>query len=218
MRPSVSDSERRTERESRGALPPSRGTDAGGRSSGTRRFGGDGRHERGQTTLDFALGASLFLLALIGVLVFVSGTMEPFTEGSQEDIGVADRVADSLAEGLLVDPAEPHILDTTCTVEFFAGNSPADCRHSGSSLTERVGVKNWQLINVTMQTDLTGGPDEEVLCWDSTDERVVARSTAGCDQQFTVGPTPPPRVGDTVTARRVVSINGTDTTMRVEVW
>jgi len=180
--------------------------------------GRDRSRERGQTTLDFALGASLFLLALIGVLVFVSGTMEPFTQGSQEDIGVADRVADSLAEGLLVDPAEPHVLDATCTVEFFADNSPSDCRHSGSNLTERVGVKNWQLVNVSMQTDLTGGPDEEIVCWDNTDDRVVDRGAAACDRQFTIGPTPPPRVGDTVTARRVVTINGTDTTMRVEVW
>jgi hypothetical protein len=218
MKSSVSDSECRRECEPRGAPSPHRGTNAGDDGRPERRFGGDRRIERGQTTLDFALGASLFLLALIGVLVFVSGTMEPFTQGSQEDIGVADRVADSLAEGLLVEPDEPHILDETCTVEFFAGTSPSDCRHSGSSLTERVGVKNWQLVNVTMQTDLTGGPDEEIVCWDGTDDRVVTRSAPGCSQQLTVGPTPPPRVGDTVTARRVVTINGTDATMRVEVW
>lgn len=218
MKPRVSSHEGGRPSDASGDGPPRRHRGVSERSGDGGPFRRRGRAGRGQTTLDFALGASLFLLALIGVLVFVSGTMEPFTEGSQEDIGVADRVADSLAEGLLVDPARPHVLDTTCTVEFFADNSPNDCRHSGSNLTERVGVKYWQLINVSMQADLTGGPDEEILCWDGTDERVVARSVASCDRQFTVGPTPPPRVGDTVTARRVVQINGTDATMRVEVW
>jgi len=184
----------------------------------TNESGRERGRERGQTTLDFALGASLLLLTLIGVLIFISGTMEPFTEGSQEDIGVADRVADSLAEGLLADPAEPHVLNTGCTVEFFADNSPSHCRHSGSNLTERVGVKHWQLVNVTMQANVTGGAAEEILCWDDTDERVVHRGASGCNRQFTVGSTPPVSVGDTVTARRVVTINGTDATMRVEVW
>jgi hypothetical protein len=217
MRPDTPGRER-GECRSRGAAPPGRYRGSTGGGAIGRRDGGCDGAGRGQTTLDFALGSSLFLLTLIGVLVFVSGTMQPFTEGSQEDIGVADRVADSLAEGLLVDPAEPHILNATCTVEFFADNSPSQCRHSGSNLTERVGVKNWQLINVTMQSDLTGGPDEEIVCWDSTDERVVYRGAADCDRQFTVGPTPPSGVGDTVTARRIVTIDGTDATMRVEVW
>lgn len=176
--------------------------------------------ERGQTTLDFALGASLFLLALLGVLIFISGTIEPFAEGSQEDIGVADRVADGLAEGLLAEPASPHVLNETCTVAFFEDTSPDYCRHDGANLTDRVGVKHWQYVNVTMQTNLTTDPGEETVCWDQATEGIVARSkcNTGGDVVFTAGPTPPESASDTVTARRVVSINGTDTTMRVEVW
>lgn len=185
-----------------------------------RRTGASGR---GQTTLDFALGASLFLLALLGVLIFVSGTIQPFAEGSQEDIGVADRVADGLAEGLLAEPATPHVLNATCTVEFFEDNSPDYCRHEGDDLTDRVGVKDWQYVNVTMQTNLTTEAGEETVCWDQASEGIVARSDGDCDTAsgdvlFTVGPTAPESAGDTVTARRVVSINGTDTTMHVEVW
>lgn len=180
--------------------------------------GGSAGADRGQSTLDFALGASLFLLALIGVLVFVSGTMQPFNEGSRENIGVADRVADSLSEGLLAEPRTPHVLNATCTVAFFDDNSPSHCRHSGTNVTERVGVKHWKLVNVTMQADVEGGPDEETLCWDGTDERVVEQASTDCDTVFTAGPNPPGSASDTVTARRVVTINGTDTTMRVEVW
>ena len=174
--------------------------------------------DRGQSTLDFGLGASLFLLALIGVLVFVSGTMQPFNEGSRENIGVADRVADSLSEGLLAEAGTPHVLNATCTVEFFDDNSPSHCRHSGANLTERVGVKHWKLVNVTMQANVTGGPEEETLCWDSAGERVVEQASSDCDVAFKSGPETPGSAADTVTARRVVTINGTDTTMRVEVW
>ena len=182
----------------------------------SRRPGPGANADRGQSTLDFGLGASLFLLALIGVLVFVSGTMQPFNEGSRENIGVADRVADSLSEGLLAEAGTPHVLNATCTVEFFDDNSPSHCRHSGTNLTERVGVKHWKLVNVTMQADVTGGPDEETLCWSGSD--TLVEQTAGCGTVLTAGPQTPGSAADAVTARRVVTINGTDTTMRVEVW
>jgi len=182
-----------------------------------RRPGPGGSADRGQSTLDFALGASLFLLALIGVLVFVSGTMQPFNEGSRENIGVADRVADSLSEGLLAEQGTPHVLNATCTVEFFDDNSPSHCRHSGTNLTERVGIKHWKLVNVTMQANMTGGPEEETLCWSSSDS-LVEQAAGTCNTVFTAGTRTPGSASDTVTARRVVTINGTDTTMRVEVW
>jgi|GEM_PF-309748 len=218
MRASVSDSESKTERDSRGAPTPHRGTEAGGRNGVAERFGGESRIERGQTTLDFALGASLFLLALIGVLVFVSGTMQPFIEGSQENIGVADRVGDSLAEGLLAQQHTPHVLNAACTVAFFDDTSPSHCRHSGANLTERVGVKHWKRVNVTMQADVAGGPEKETLCWHSAGERIVEQTSSDCDTVFTAGPRPPGSTTDTVTARRFVAVDGTDVTMRVEVW
>mgnify|MGYP000300743449 CR=1 FL=1 len=184
----------------------------------TKVSGREQSRERGQTTLDFALGASLFLLALIGVLVFVSGTMEPFAQGSQEDIGVADRVADTLAEGSLAEQRTPHVLNATCTVAFFDDTSPSYCRHSGTNLTERVGVKHWKRVNVTMQADVTGGAGAETLCWHSAGERIVEQTSSDCDTVFTAGPRPPGSTTDTVTARRVVTVYGTDATMRVEVW
>lgn len=173
---------------------------------------------RGQTTLDFAIGMSLFLVVLLGMLLFVTGTMQPFTQGSQEDIGVADRVADSLAEGLLGDPAKPHVADTTCTVEFFDDNSPSYCRHDGPNLTSRVGVKSWQLVNVTMQANLTADDGEEILCWDDSNEKIVHRGSGDCDRAFVIGSNPPAGSGNTVTSRRIVTVEKVDATLRVEVW
>lgn len=84
---------------------------------------------RGQTTLDFAFGVSVFLLAAIFVLTFVPGMLEPFEESTQEEISAADRIATDLVEETLASPGRPHLLDRECTVIFFEsredGNDPA---------------------------------------------------------------------------------------------
>ena len=75
--------------------------------------------DRGQTTLDFALGVSVFLLTAIFVLTFVPGMLEPFEESTQEEISAADRIATQLVEETLASPDRPHVLDRECTVIFF---------------------------------------------------------------------------------------------------
>jgi hypothetical protein len=75
--------------------------------------------DRGQTTLDFAVGVSVFLLTAIFVLTFVPGMLEPFEEGTQEEISAADRIATELVEGTLASPDRPNLLDRECTVIFF---------------------------------------------------------------------------------------------------
>ncbi|PSQ10682.1 hypothetical protein BRC93_08575 [Halobacteriales archaeon QS_5_70_15] len=75
--------------------------------------------ERGQTTLDFALGVSVFLLTAIFVLTFVPGMLEPFEESTQEELSAADRIATDLIEETLASPDRPHLLDRECTVIFF---------------------------------------------------------------------------------------------------
>lgn len=174
--------------------------------------------DRGQSTLDFAIGMSVFLLTLIGVLLFVTATMQPFTSQSQANIGLADRIADSLAEGLLGDPAQPHIVNGTCTAAFFNSTSPNYCRYTGSNLTDRVGVKPRRNLNVTMEANITGTEDAETLCWNETQGTVVEIGTSDCDIPLVVGSTAPQQSGNAVTARRVVTINGTDAILRVEVW
>jgi len=173
--------------------------------------------DRGQTVLDFAIGMSVFLLVLLFVFLFLPGTVTPFTQGAQEEIGLTNRVADSLAEGLLGDPARPHVLNATCTVAFFDGNSPSHCRHSGSNLTSRLGVGSHQQVNVTMRADIAGDDERERLCWDDSNDRLVETGSADCDTPLMVGSTPPAS-GTTVTSTRTVRLDETAVTMTVEVW
>lgn len=174
--------------------------------------------DRGQTVLDFSIGMSIFLLVLLFVFLFLPGTLSPFTEGSQEEIGLTNRIADSLAEGLLGAPATPHVLNTTCTVEFFDDNSPSDCRHSGSNLTSRLGVRSHQRVNITMEANITGDNARETLCWDGSNEQLVEIGSGGCTTPLVIGPTSPSEFGTTVTSSRTVRLDGTETTLTVEVW
>jgi hypothetical protein len=177
---------------------------------------------RGQTTLDFAVGVSVLLLTLATVFLFVPGALGVFTEGGQENIGSANRIATSLSEGQLGDPTRPHVLNTTCTVEFFADSSPAHCRHSGGTLSERVGLNRFLSANVTMQSNLSSDSDgSDVLCRDSDNSTFVERDVSACDPgevELRIGPSPPSGSATTVTARRIVDVDDTDATMLVVVW
>lgn len=161
---------------------------------------------------------SLFLIVLLSVLLFVPGTVAPFTEGGQERIVAANRIADSLSEGQLGDPATPQILNESCTVAFFNDSSPAGCHFTGTNLRDRVGLNERLGINVTLYGNVSG--DTTLLCWDedASPPEVVFVDDAGCDVPFSAGPAVPTGSGATVTARRVVTIGRTNATLLVEVW
>lgn len=177
---------------------------------------------RAQTTLDFAVGVSIFLFAVAAVFLFIPETLNLFTQGGQAEIVTSNRVATSLSEGLLGAPELPYVLNTTCAVAFFGGNSAPDgCHYTGSNLTERVGVNPNQHVNITLKRNLSEGSDgSDILCWDGDDdnERLVGRDHGDCDTEFRVGDAAPKRFGTTVSSRRVVELNGTDVTLTVEMW
>jgi len=184
---------------------------------------GRSRRQRGQTNLDFAVGTSVFLLSLVAVFVFVPGMIGPFTGGGQEHTVTANNVADRLSQGSLGDPETPHVLDTECAVDFFDGVANDDCGYDGSTLQERVGIRDRQNVNVTLRGNVTGGAGDgsNDLCWDAGTESLVEADDGGtgsCSVRLSVGGTPPSGAGTSVTARRIVSIEGTDATMIVEVW
>ena len=190
------------------------------RSAGRRSAGRD----RGQTTLDFAVGVSIFLIALTGVLLFIPGTLEPFTEGGQDNIVTANRLADQLSEGTLGDPKNPHVLNTSCAIRFFSDQTPG-CHYSGATLKDRVGVLDRTNLNISLQSNYTADDSgEETLCWE--DGRGLNETDElSCDTVFAIGETPPERSSKVVTARRVVTVNRTaeprnrtDVTLIVEVW
>ena len=195
-----------------------------GRDEPPNRQPGRRRGDRGQTTLDFAVGVSIFLAVLVFIFLFIPGILSPFTASAQDETVTSNRVADQLASGTLASPAEPYVLDSYCTVAFFE-NNPGNCRFSGGSLEAQLGLDtgNHQ-VNVSLRGTPSGGAGgQEIVCWDGTgaDTGLVESSSSACDGAddtvLTRGD-PVPTARPSVTSVRVVSLDGTDVTLFVEMW
>lgn len=173
---------------------------------------------RGQTTLDFALGISIFLIVILFVFTFIPGLLDPFTLNNEENTPLAGQIADRLSQDTLGDPTEPYVLDRYCTVAFFNSSDagPSQCRYEDGDLHDRLNIPQTKDINVTIGS---GGTD--ILCWNATQNNLT--STSGCgsgDTKLRAGSSPTVGGGNpsTITARRVVSLNGEDVTLKVVVW
>jgi len=179
---------------------------------------------RGQTTIDFALGISIFLVALSFIVVFVPGMLQPFVGGAQADTPAANRVVDDLSQRLLGNASEPYVLDGDCTREFFTSGAPAACQFDGGTLQERVGVVDRANVNVTVRGNATGDAGEATLCWNDAGEGFVEQDDASCspgaggDVLLSRGPDPTVQGGKTVSARRVALLDGQDVTIEVVMW
>lgn len=92
---------------------------------GSRPASGERREEtiaRAQTPIDFAVGASVFLLTLAFVIAFAPTVFDPFAGTTTASPVVSDRVAAGLASDLLAaSPTEPGVLSPACTAAFFEG-------------------------------------------------------------------------------------------------
>ncbi|PSP64408.1 hypothetical protein BRC77_03815 [Halobacteriales archaeon QH_8_64_26] len=188
---------------------------------------------------------SAFLLVFAFTLTFVPGMLQPFTESSQEETVVADRIADQLVKGMLVvDTSNPYVLDVDCTIAFFisannddkADNNdmpPSSCTFEPIRLQPRVGISQYQDSStyrhqITVQMFGRDGSDSDddpdLLCWDVDPGKPIPKSAAECDGErgtdyvlFEVGESTT-NTGSVVVARRVVSIDGQDATLLVRVW
>ncbi|WP_232745070.1 DUF7287 family protein [Halorubrum aethiopicum] len=90
---------------------------------------------RGQTQIDFAVGAGVFLITLAFVVAFVPTLFEPFAAGETASPLVADRIAAGTVDLLGVSanasggsaavhaPTQPGVLSPACTVAFFEPNA-----------------------------------------------------------------------------------------------
>ena len=187
---------------------------------GLHRVGDRNAARRGQTTLDFALGISLFLIVLVVVFQFIPGLLQPFNSGTQDETVAVDRIADQLAGSLLAESSSPYVLLTDCTKEFFDDNSPGACPHSGLTLNERIGVQDYRNVHVLIEGNITGTDGTDTLCWDDSGEGEVVeeQDPSDCDVKYAAGPTQSSNSASTVSARRVVWIDGYDATLVVEVW
>ena len=172
--------------------------------------------ERGQTTLDFAVGVSIFLFSIVFVFAFVPGTLQPFTQSAQDETAGTDRVADLVVKDLLTESGEPYILRGDCTAALMDDSATPGCDFDGGNLSTRLDLPRLQSINITMRGDAGSGVQR--LCWDSGNDRVVGVDSGDCDVPFATGDAPPTNRDSVVTARRIVSIDGTKAVVEVRLW
>jgi hypothetical protein len=181
---------------------------------------------RAQTTLDFAIGITIFLAVVMFVFGFVPGILEPFDTTGQERPAQSDRIANSLSQGMLGDPAEPYVLDRHCTVEFFNDSTaaPAECNYSGSTIHEYLNLSERTDINITLTGNLSGGTQSEQLCWalssSYTGEPGLDDTNCGASGKtfLRIGDDKPGPGESTITARRIVSFRGESIRLEVVVW
>ena len=107
---------------------------------------------RAQTTVDYAVGVSVFLIVVAFVFAFVPTMFDPFA-GEQGESLVADRAATQLSSDLLADPATPYALDGECVEDFFEGSGPVpdQCGYDTRSLRDALGVDPSGGLNVTLE-------------------------------------------------------------------
>jgi hypothetical protein len=156
--------------------------------------------DRGQTTIDYAIGVSIFLTVVIFTVAFIPSMFGPFDSDAGQDSTTADRVADRLARDLLADGAlSPGELNATCTTGFFnaTGSSPAGCSADATNLNSAVGVDNVTQVNVTVRN--------------ASGIRTVDGTRLAAGQ-------PPNSVADPVVASRSVLLDGQQSKLLVRVW
>jgi hypothetical protein len=157
---------------------------------------------RGQTTIDFAIGAGVFLIVVAFVVAFVPGMFGPFEDPDHAQ--EADRVAATLATDALADPSDPYVLDEECTREFFhqmrgGGAASPSCRFDNS--TSAVGP--------------TFG--EDVVRMNASIETLSSGSLITDNVTFAAGD-PAPTTGTLAVARRVVHYDGQTYRLVVRAW
>ena len=167
--------------------------------------------QRGQTVIDFAIGAGVFIIAVGIVFIFVPSLFEPFSTAAGSSPIVADRTADHLTGSMLVaDPATPSTLSAACTAAFFGENETladdAGCAFTTEDPTaELLGVGNRD-VNVTIRA-LDDSPSTGPAQTRSVDgtEYTLTRGTDGLQSEVS-------------TASRIVLIEDQRYRLVVKVW
>ncbi|MGB9963528.1 DUF7287 family protein [Halobacterium hubeiense] len=97
---------------------------------------------RAQTTMDFAVGVSVFLVTVAFAFAFVPGIITPFADPDVGDPVSVNRVADDLATDRLASPDRPYALDADRTAAFFADDDAAG----------ELALRDYKSVNVTLTT------------------------------------------------------------------
>lgn len=159
--------------------------------------------DRGQTILDYSVGVSVFLAAIIFVVAFIPSMFAPFDDSTGGASSTADRAVDRLTlDVLLTTPRSPGELNETCTTNFFDGTVTPDCRYSTAASSPS-----------DLRTVLGLGA--------TTDVNVTVRNAAGIrtlgGTRLAAGETPS-SVANPVVAKRSVLLAGEQNRVVVRVW
>jgi len=173
--------------------------------------------QRGQTVYDFAVGVSVFLIVIIGVLAFVPSVFGGTNASVQEtDSVTANRVAGFLVEDGFASADRPNELETECIQAFFTDTM--DCGFgSGNGFAPDLGVEENTGLNVTVEADMDGDPELERLCWDAGTKTLVTVEDSDCNTPYTTGPSAN-RNSDFTAAKRTAQLRGARVFVVVRVW
>ncbi len=113
--------------------------------------------DRGQTPQDFAIGMSIFLLAVLTVLAFVPQIFTPFTAPGTAVEGQADRASTAVVEELRVEGSATTLNASKTEMWFNASrDDPTD------ALAASLGVESYRNVNVSIYR-LNGSERSEVV-------------------------------------------------------
>lgn len=191
---------------------------------------------RAQSTMDFAVGISLFIVAVASVFILIPGVGGSMAATDPETTPLANRVVSQLVGSTIGTAGPDPRLGLPCTLEFFRATptgSPS-CRFDQSvavpdqkdpALLDRLGLHTRQRVGVRLRGDPDGDGSRTVLCWDGDAAQVVAPGDPGCDPgtasdrrlDITTGPRPDGSRSIAV-SERVVTLAGTDATLEVHAW
>lgn len=97
--------------------------------------------DRGQSALDFLLGAVIFLIAVMIVVAVIPGMLDPFTTGSESHPVIVDRAVTTLATEELASES-PYVASESTVTDVF--------EQSESELIATLGLPDSIRLNVTM--------------------------------------------------------------------
>jgi len=161
------------------------------------------RPDRGQTTLDFAIGTGVFLLTVIFVLAYAPTVFDPFAGGTGANLIAADRAATTLSGDLLaVSTAEPGTLSTACVGAFFGESVEGACDESFDDLDADLSLDG-RNVNVTLHSPDAGVESPAQPEWA---DDPLTRSNSGAAPS------------DVAVATRTVSLDGGVYRLTVRVW
>ena len=97
-----------------------------------------------QVSIDFLTGVTLFLLALVFILNFVTSTIVPFTSDGGVNSATVERASDRLYSDLLTSDDKPTgVLNETVTTDYFDNNDEDDIKRD-------LGIPVARSLNITV--------------------------------------------------------------------